>query len=74
MHAALTVVVQDRILPVVYAPTGSQAPTFDPDSPPYDRFPALVEEARSSLGVGSPQTWQITVEHLTGSPSPSGSL
>jgi hypothetical protein len=66
-RAALTVVVQDRMLSVVYAPTGSQAPTFDPDSPPYDRFPALVEEARSSLGVGSPQTWQITVEHLTGS-------
>lgn len=66
-HAALTVVVQDRLLSVVYAPTGAQAPTFDPDSLPYDRFPALVEEARADLGVGSPQTWQITVERLTGS-------
>ncbi|MFF4674189.1 hypothetical protein ACFY1C_30900 [Streptomyces sp. NPDC001279] len=66
-RAALTVVVQDRLLSVVYAPTGSQAPTFDPDSLPYDRFPALVEEAKSSLGVGSPQTWQLTVERLTGS-------
>ncbi|MER6523716.1 hypothetical protein [Streptomyces sp. NPDC001508] len=65
--AALTVVVQDRLLSVVYAPTGSQAPTFDPDSLPYDRFPALVEEARAGLGVGSPQTWQLTVERLTGS-------
>ncbi|MFE4538714.1 hypothetical protein ACFRKB_27185 [Streptomyces scopuliridis] len=66
-HAALTVVVQDRLLSVVYASTGSQAPTFDPDSLPYDRFPALVEKARSSLGVGTPQTWQLTVERLTGS-------
>ncbi|MFI1485296.1 hypothetical protein [Streptomyces sp. NPDC020747] len=66
-RAALTVVVQDRLLSVVYAPTGSQAPTFDPDSLPYDRFPALVEEARADLGVGSPQTWQVTVERLTGS-------
>ncbi|MFC9759174.1 hypothetical protein [Streptomyces sp. NPDC056921] len=66
-RAALTVVVQDRLLSVVYAPAGSQAPTFDPDSLPYDRFPALVEEARSSLGVGDPQTWQLTVERLTGS-------
>ncbi|MEU3217581.1 hypothetical protein [Streptomyces sp. NPDC006971] len=66
-RAALTFVVQDRLLSVVYAPTGSQAPTFDPDSLPYGRFPALVEEAKSSLGVGSPQTWQLTVERLTGS-------
>ncbi|MFF8914277.1 hypothetical protein ACF08M_13390 [Streptomyces sp. NPDC015032] len=66
-RAALTVVVQDRLLSVVYAPNGSQAPTFDPDSLPYDRFPALVGEAKSSLGVGSPQTWQLTVERLTGS-------
>ncbi|MEV0938330.1 hypothetical protein ACIBMX_35855 [Streptomyces phaeochromogenes] len=51
----------------MYAPTGSTATTFDPDSPPYDRFPDLVEEARSGLGVGSPQTWQLTVERLTGS-------
>lgn len=66
-RAALTVAVQDRLLSVVYAPTGSKAPTFDPDSLPYDRLPALVEEARSSLGAGSPQTWQISVERLTGS-------
>jgi hypothetical protein len=66
-RAALTVVVQDRLLSVVYAPTGAPAPTFAPDSLPYDRFPALVEEARSSLGVGSRQTWQLTVERLTGS-------
>ncbi|MGA6226375.1 hypothetical protein ACPESV_39250 [Streptomyces umbrinus] len=64
---ALTVVVQDRLLSIVYAPTGSQAPTFDRDSLPYDRFPALVEEARRGLGVSSPKTWQLTVERLTGS-------
>ncbi|MFI6248721.1 hypothetical protein [Streptomyces sp. NPDC051016] len=66
-RAALTVVVQDRLLSVVYAPTGSEAPTFALDSLPYERLPALVEEARTGLGVGSPQTWQITVERLTGS-------
>ncbi|MFJ6574302.1 hypothetical protein ACIQNU_43670 [Streptomyces sp. NPDC091292] len=65
-RAALTVVVRDRLLSVVYAPAGSRAPAFDPDSPPYDRFPALVGEARSSLGAGSPQTWQLTVERLSG--------
>jgi hypothetical protein len=63
----LTVVVQDRRLSVVYAPTGSQTPAFDLGSLPYDRFPALVREAQSGLGVGSPQTWQLTVERLTGS-------
>ncbi|WP_329382204.1 hypothetical protein [Streptomyces sp. NBC_01716] len=66
-RGALTVVIRDRLLSIVYAPTGSQAPAFAPDSLPYDRFPALVEEARSSPGVGSPRTWQLTVERLTGS-------
>ncbi|NEB02590.1 hypothetical protein [Streptomyces sp. SID13726] len=65
-RTALTVVVRERQLSVVYAPTGSQAPTFALDSLPYDRLPALVEEARTGLGTGSPQTWQITVERLTG--------
>lgn len=66
-RAALTVVVQDRLLSVVYAPAGAQTPTFDVDSLPYDRFRSLVKEARSGLGAGSPQTWQLTVERLTGS-------
>ncbi|MEU9893614.1 hypothetical protein ACIBCS_40610 [Streptomyces phaeochromogenes] len=43
------------------------APQFDPRSLPYERFPALVEEARTTLGIRSPQTWQITAERLTGS-------
>ncbi|WP_405995366.1 hypothetical protein [Streptomyces sp. NBC_00986] len=64
---ALTVVVQERLLSVVFAPSGSQAPHFDPGSVPYERFPALVEEARSTLGIRSPQTWRITSDRLTGS-------
>lgn len=64
---ALTVVVQERLLSVVFAPTGSQAPHFDPGSVPYECFPALVKEARSTLGIRSPQTWQITTDRLTGS-------
>ncbi|WP_405855497.1 hypothetical protein OG407_05420 [Streptomyces sp. NBC_01515] len=62
---ALTVVVQERLLSVVFAPTGSQAPHFAPGSVPYERFPALVEEARSTLRIRSPQTWQITIDRLT---------
>ncbi|MGW3416548.1 hypothetical protein [Streptomyces phaeochromogenes] len=64
---ALTVVVQERLLSVVFSPTGTQAPQFDPRSLPYERFPALVEEARTTLGIRSPRTWQITAERLTGS-------
>ncbi|MFD4509996.1 hypothetical protein [Streptomyces sp. NPDC058457] len=64
---ALTVVVQESQLSVVFAPTGIQAGRFDPRSLPYDRIPALVEKARTTLGVGSPQTWQLTAERLTGS-------
>ncbi|MER7849885.1 hypothetical protein ABTZ03_38795 [Kitasatospora sp. NPDC096077] len=65
---ALTVVVGERLLSVVFAPTGApQTPAFDPRALPYDRFPALVDEAATALGAGSPQTWQITAERLTGS-------
>ncbi|WP_262058692.1 hypothetical protein [Streptomyces sp. STR69] len=64
---ALTVVVQERLLSVVFAPTGTEALGFDPGSLPYERFPALVEEARTSLGVRSPRSWQLTADRLTGS-------
>lgn len=64
---ALTVVVQERLLSVVFAPAGTDAPRFDLDALPYDRVPALVREARTTLGVGSPQTWQLTADALTGS-------
>ncbi|MFD0342150.1 hypothetical protein ACFVH0_26330 [Streptomyces sp. NPDC127117] len=63
---ALTVVVRERLLTVVFSPTGTQAPQLDPRSLPYDRFPALVKEATTSLGIHSPQTWQITSDRLTG--------
>ncbi|MDP5313071.1 hypothetical protein [Streptomyces poriferorum] len=63
---ALTVVVQDRLLTVVFTPVGSQAPGFDLDALPYPRIPALVREARATLGVRSPQTWQLTAESLSG--------
>lgn len=64
---ALTVVVQDHLLTVVFSPTGVKSPAFDPRSLPYDRVPGLVEEARSTLGVGSPQSWQLTADGVTGS-------
>ncbi|CAG7647055.1 hypothetical protein [Actinacidiphila bryophytorum] len=63
---ALTVVVQERVLSVVFAPTGMQASGFDPRSLPYERFPALVEDARTTLGVHAPQSWQITATGLAG--------
>ncbi|MGI5329764.1 hypothetical protein [Actinomadura nitritigenes] len=64
---ALTVVVQERLLSVVFSPTGPQPPGLDLRALPYDRFPALVKEATTTLGVGSPRTWQITADRLTGS-------
>ncbi|MFI8990882.1 hypothetical protein ACIG63_38795 [Streptomyces antimycoticus] len=64
---ALTVVVQERLLSVVFSPAGTQTPGFDPRALPYGGFPALVEEATTTLGVRSPQTWQITADRLTGS-------
>lgn len=64
---ALTVVVQERLLTVVFAPTGTRTPGFAPGVLPYDRFPALVEEAVTTLGVHSPRTWQISADRHTGS-------
>lgn len=66
-HRALTVVVRERLLSVVFSPAGAQTPGLDPRALPYDRFPALIEEATSTLGVHSPRTWQITADRLTGS-------
>lgn len=64
---ALTVVVQDRLLTVVFSPTGATTAGFDPRSLPYDRVPGLVEEARTTLGVDSRQSWQLTADGVTGS-------
>ncbi|WP_031525347.1 hypothetical protein [Streptomyces sp. NRRL F-5123] len=63
---ALTVVVQERVLSVVFVPTGTPTPGFDLRALPYDRFPAVVEEAGATLGARSPQTWQIVADRLTG--------
>ncbi|MET8830617.1 hypothetical protein ABZX40_34890 [Streptomyces sp. NPDC004610] len=69
---ALTVVVQERMLTVVFVPTGDSAgtaatPGFDPKSLPYDRIPALVAEAERTLGTGTPRTWQLTADRTMGS-------
>ncbi|MBB5825387.1 hypothetical protein [Micromonospora carbonacea] len=62
---ALTVVVQDRSLTVVFAPAGVETAGFDPRSLPYDRVPGLVQKA--GAGVGSPRGWQLAVDGVTGS-------
>ncbi|MEU8763341.1 hypothetical protein [Streptomyces sp. NPDC048659] len=62
----LTLVVQERQLTAVFTPTGSPTPGFDPARLPYDRIPALVREATTTLGVRAPRTWQLTAENLTG--------
>ncbi|WP_426362573.1 hypothetical protein [Streptomyces sp. E-08] len=64
---ALTVVVQDRLVSVVFAPAGARGPRFYPRSLPYERIPALVEEARTTLGVPSAPAWRLTADRLTGS-------
>ncbi|GGR77308.1 hypothetical protein GCM10010269_15720 [Streptomyces humidus] len=64
---ALSVVVQDRMLTVVFSPTGVRSTGFDPRSLPFDRVQPLVEEATTTLGVGSPHSWQLTADGLTGS-------
>ncbi|WP_380279882.1 hypothetical protein [Kitasatospora purpeofusca] len=64
---ALTLVVQDRLLTVVFSPSGVGAAGFDPRSLPFDRVAALVEEARTTLGVDSPRSWQLTADGVTGS-------
>ncbi|MFJ9629713.1 hypothetical protein ACIRU8_18580 [Streptomyces sp. NPDC101175] len=63
---ALTVVVQDRTLTVVFSPTGVRTSGFDLRSIPYDRVPALVENARTTLDVPAPRNWQLTADGLTG--------
>ncbi|MEU4104866.1 hypothetical protein AB0F16_30555 [Streptomyces tanashiensis] len=63
----LTVVVQERLLSVVFPPTGTRGPRFDPRSLPHERIPGLVEEATTTLGVHSPLTWELTADRLDGS-------
>ncbi|MER8193480.1 hypothetical protein ABTY00_05865 [Streptomyces microflavus] len=63
---ALTVVVQDRLLTIVFPPAGAKVSGFDPRSLPYDRVADLVEEARTTLNVDSPRTWQLNANSVTG--------
>ncbi|MFF2520791.1 hypothetical protein [Streptomyces liangshanensis] len=63
---ALTVSVQERLLTVVFAPADTPLVRFDVRSLPCARVPDLVARARTTLGVGAPQGWQVTAEHLTG--------
>ncbi|RSM79867.1 hypothetical protein DL991_13865 [Amycolatopsis sp. WAC 01375] len=56
----ITVVVEDRRLTVVFAPSGAQVPRFDLRALEVDRVPALVRRAKATVEVGEPQTWQVT--------------
>ncbi|MBS2539582.1 hypothetical protein KGQ20_43260, partial [Catenulispora sp. NF23] len=64
---ALTVVVQDDQLTIVFLPSTVKVGGFDLDSLAYDRIPALVREAESTPGIGTPQRWQATATSLGGS-------
>ncbi|MFK0248791.1 hypothetical protein ACIQUM_29200 [Amycolatopsis azurea] len=58
----ITVVVEERRLTVVFAPTGAQGvPRFDLRSLAVDRVPPLVRRATTTIDVGSPQSWQVTI-------------
>ncbi|MET8977065.1 hypothetical protein ABZX85_15725 [Streptomyces sp. NPDC004539] len=61
---ALSVVVQERLLTVVFSPSGAKGTGFDPRSLPFDRVPALVEQAGS--GLGTRQSWQLTAAGTDG--------
>ncbi|MFE4973318.1 DUF3592 domain-containing protein [Kitasatospora sp. NPDC056651] len=58
--------VREGMLTVAYATAGTADHGFDATALPFERFPALVEEARTTLGVHTPQTWGVTVTRLTG--------
>ncbi len=57
----VTVVVEERRLTVVFAPTDAQVPRFDLRTLAVDGLPALVKRATTTINVGSPQTWQVTI-------------
>ncbi|MCT2542134.1 hypothetical protein [Streptomyces atratus] len=63
---AITLVVQERMMSVVFTPAEVRAPGFQLHSLPYERIPALVENARTTLGIDSPQSWQLTADRITG--------
>ncbi|EMD24747.1 hypothetical protein [Amycolatopsis azurea] len=57
----ITVVVEERRLTVVFAPTEAKVPRFDLRSLAVDRVPPLVRRAMATIDVGSPQSWQVTI-------------
>ncbi|WP_410652418.1 hypothetical protein [Amycolatopsis sp. cmx-4-54] len=57
----ITVVVEDRRMTVVFAPTGAQVPRFDLRALEADRVPSLVRRAKATIEVGEPRTWQVTI-------------
>ncbi|MEV7548562.1 hypothetical protein AB0N89_02940 [Amycolatopsis sp. NPDC089917] len=56
----ITVVVEERRLTVVFAPTEAQVPWFDLRTLAVGRVPALVARALGTIEVGTPRTWQVT--------------
>ncbi|MEZ0112058.1 type II secretory pathway pseudopilin PulG [Catenulispora sp. EB89] len=64
---ALTVVIQDTRLTVVFAPTDVQIGGFDPRTLPYARIPALVHQAENTPSVGTVKSWQVSADGATGS-------
>lgn len=66
-RTAITVVVQDRQVTVVFSPDGTQAMGFDPRTLPYGRFPALVRDAETTAGIGEVRSWQISAFSVSGS-------
>ncbi|TCO64594.1 hypothetical protein [Actinocrispum wychmicini] len=62
----ISVIIQDRVMSVVFAPSGSPAPGFDLRELPTDRIRPLVDEATVALGVTSP-SWEVIMENMTGS-------
>lgn len=66
-RSAVVLVAAEDTLSVAFSPTGGNTPAFDPLELPYERIPALVEDARSSLGVHAPQSWQLIADRLAGS-------
>ncbi|MFJ6619190.1 hypothetical protein ACIQOW_16620 [Kitasatospora sp. NPDC091335] len=65
-NLATNLVVQDRLLLVTFVSDDTKAQAFPVSALPYERFPALVEEARSGLGGRSAQSWNIVVSRLGG--------
>ncbi|MFG2220371.1 MULTISPECIES: hypothetical protein [unclassified Streptomyces] len=51
---------------MVFTPAEVRAPGFQLRSLPYERIPALIENASTTLGIDSPQSRQLTADRITG--------